>query len=185
MNLQALAERVKGILLNPRNEWEKINAEPASNKDIIIFYVLPFALLAGLISLAVIWLNTYLGFFLALRFGVLKLIMPLVAVIATAVIINELADTFDSAKDLNNALKLVAYSYTPVLLVYVLVSISWTLGFLSILGLYGVYIFWLGLPRVMKTPEDRRLVYTIAAVATITIVDIAVNALFGIDRLGY
>ena len=120
-----------------------------------------------------------------LRFAVLKLITPIISIIVTAVVINELADTFDSVKNLNNALTLVVYSYTPILLVDIIVSISWALGFLSFLGLYGVYLFWVGLPRMMDTPEDRRLVYIIAAVVVVLLLNVVISAFFGIDRLGY
>ena len=185
MDIQSTADRVKGILVEPRPEWIKIKAEATSNKEIILFYVLPFVALAAIISLVSIWMSTYLGFALALRFAVLKLITPVISIILAAVVINELADTFDSVKNFNNALKLVAYSYTPLLLVDIIVSISWTLGFLSFLGLYGVYLFWVGLPRMMDTPEDRRLVYIIAAVVVVLLLNVVISALFGIDRLGY
>lgn len=185
MNVQSIADRVKGILVDPRHEWEKIKAEPRSNKELVLYYVLPLAALAALISFFAIWLSTYLSFFLALRFGILKLITPIITVIVAAVVINELAKMFDSTKNLNNAFKLVTYSYLPFLLVEVVVSISWSLGFLSILGLYGVYLFWLGLPRMMNTSEDRRLVYIIAGVAVVIILNVVISALFGIDRLGY
>lgn len=185
MDIQSTADRVKGILLEPRSEWDKIKTEVTSNKELILFYVLPFAAIAALISLFAIWLGTYLGFALVLRFAVLKLVTPLISVIVAAVVINELAETFDSVKNLNNAFKLVAYSYTPYLLVEIIVSISWTLGFLSFLGLYGVYLLWVGLPKMMETPEDRRLVYIIAALVVILVLEVVISALFGIDRLGY
>ncbi|MGZ8522076.1 MAG: hypothetical protein ACXWX7_18220 [Candidatus Binatia bacterium] len=38
------------------------------------------------------------------------------------------------------------------------------LGFLQILGLYRLYLLYLGLPRLMKTPEDKALVYTIVVI---------------------
>lgn len=185
MNIQSTVDRVKGILLEPRTEWDKIKTEAASNKELILFYVLPFAAIAAAISLIAIWLNTYLGFALALRFAVLKLITPIMSVIVAAVVINELAETFDSTKDLNSAFKLVVYSYTPYLVVEVIVSISWTLEFLSFLGLYGIYLLWVGLPKMMETPEDRRLVYIIAALVVVLLLNVVISALFGIDRLGY
>lgn len=185
MDTKAIFSRVKGILLEPNKEWEIIQTEQTSNKELILYYVLPFAALAALISFFAIWLNTYIGFALSLRFAVLRLVLPIIAVIAAAVVVNELAETFDSEKNLNNAFKLVAYSYTPVLLVKVIASISWTLGFLELLGLYGVYLLWVGLPKLMNTPEDKRLVYIIAAVVVVLLVNVIISALFGIDRLGY
>ena len=38
------------------------------------------------------------------------------------------------------------------------------LGFLSILGLYSLYLLYLGLPILMKVPEDKSVVYTIVIV---------------------
>jgi|AntDeeMinimDraft_5_1070356.scaffolds.fasta_scaffold14045_1 hypothetical protein len=185
MDLQSIADRVKGILLEPRKEWEKIRTEQTSNKELILYYVLPFVALAALISLLAIWSNNYLGFWLALRFAVLQLVLPIITVIVTAVVINELAETFNSSKDLNSAMKLMAYSYTPFLLINIITSISWTLGFLSLLGLYGVYLLWVGLPVMMKTPKDKRLAYIVAAFVAVLLVNIIISALFGIDRLGY
>jgi len=185
MNIQSIADRVKGILLEPREEWEKIKMEHISNKDLIISYVLPFTAVAALISVIVIWFSTYLGFGIAMRFATYQLVLPVISVIVAAVVINELAETFDSAKDLNNAFKLVAYAYTPALLVSIITSISWALSFLGLLGLYGIYLLWIGLPVMMKTPEDKRLVYIIAAVVVILLVNVTISAIFGIDRLGY
>ena len=79
----------------------------------------------------------------------------------------------------------MVYSYTPVLLVNVITSLSWALGFLGLLGLYGVYLLWVGLPVMMKTPEDKRLVYIVAAVVVIILVNVIISAIFGVDRLGY
>lgn len=185
MNFQLLISRVKGILLTPANEWPEIKTEERSNKDLLLYYVLPFAAVAALISFIVVWSDTYLGLGLALRFGILKLVMPILAIVVAAVIINELAETFNSVKNLNNAFKLVAYSYTPALLAAIIASISWTLGWVSLFGLYGIYLLWTGLPVMMQTPEDKRLVYIIAAVALVFVIQIVVGAIFGLDRLGY
>ena len=185
MNFTHLFERIKGILLKPADEWPKVASESQSNKQIILYYVLPLAAIAAIISLFAVWSNTYLGFGLALRFAVLKLVMPILSVVLTAVIVNELADTFDSSKNLNNAFKLVAYSYTPALLAAIITSISWTLSWVALFGLYGVYLLWVGLSILMKTPEDKRLVYIIAIVALMLVINAIISALFGIERLGY
>ncbi len=185
MDVQSLTDRVKGILFNPRKEWTIIQAEERSNKNLILYYVLPFAAIAAIISLLVLWTSTPLGTGFAVRIAVYKLVSPIVAVVVAAVVINELAETFDSVKDLNSAFKLVAYSYTPVLLVEVITSISRALGFLSILGLYGIFLLWIGLPVMMKTPEDKRLVYIIASVVVILLVSIIIGALFGTGQMQY
>lgn len=185
MDIQMIIERAKGILLKPRREWQLILHEPYSNKELLLYFVLPLAGLAALIRFIVILVNSYLGFAVALQFAVYQLVLPVITIVVAAVVINELADTFESVKSLNNAFKLVVYSYTPVLLISILTSISWTLGFLGLLGLYGVYLLWVGLPIMMRTPEEKRLVYIIVALVVIFLVNIVVSALFGSERMGY
>jgi hypothetical protein len=57
---------------------------------------------------------------------------------------------------------------TPVWLAGAL-SLIPGLRLLGILGLYGVYIFWLGVPVLMKAPNEKSAPYT-AAVAVCGVV---------------
>lgn len=185
MDLQYIISRVKGILLNPKEEWAKIKVERRSNKELILNYVLPFAGLAAAISLIFIWWGTYVGFGISLRYAIMQLVSPIVAIAVAAVVMNELAETFDSTKDLNRAFKLVTYSYTPVLLINVIVSFSLALGWLGIFGLYGAYLLWVGLPIIMDTPEDKRLVYIIATLVIVLVIQLIIGAIFGLGQLHY
>ena len=58
-----------------------------------------------------------------------------------------------------NALKLSIYAHTPVWLAGIFLLIP-GLHFLMVLGLYGVYLLWTGLPVLMRTPQYRLLPYT-------------------------
>jgi hypothetical protein len=49
------------------------------------------------------------------------------------------------------------------------------LGFLQILGLYSSYLLYLGLPRLMRVPEEKALVYTVVVI----IVGVVMMALIG------
>ena len=78
-----------------------------------------------------------------------------VVVYAMAIIIDGLAPTFSGQKNQQNAMKLAVYSMTPAWLAGVFALIP-GLGFLRLLALlYGVYLFWLGLPILMRPPPDR------------------------------
>lgn len=48
---------------------------------------------------------------------------------------------------------------------------------LGILGLYSLYLLFLGLPRLMKTPEDKALPYTIVTVLAAALLFIVAGAL--------
>ena len=68
---------------------------------------------------------------------------------------------------------------TPIWLAGVFALIP-GLGFLRFLALlYGVYIFWLGLPILMKPPSDRTGPYALAAIVSAIILSIVVAAIVG------
>lgn len=81
------------------------------------------------------------------------------------------------------ALKVAAYSSTAAWLAGIFILIP-ALGFLQILGLYSLYLLYLGLPRLMKTPEDKALVYT-AIVIVAAFVIIAIIGVIGRFFISY
>lgn len=68
-----------------------------------------------------------------------------------AIVTDALAPTFGGTKNQSNALKLVVYAMTPIWLAGVFLLIPQ----LRILGLYGLYLFWLGIPALMKAPDEK------------------------------
>jgi hypothetical protein len=76
--------------------------------------------------------------------------------------------------------QLVAYSSTAVWVAgifYILPS----LGFLAVLGLYAIYLFYLGIPVMKHTPEDKRVIYMI--VCAVVIVVISYVVMIVVDRI--
>ena len=53
------------------------------------------------------------------------------------------------------------------------------LRFLSILGLYGLYLLWTGLTPLMKAPRDRSFFYALCIVAAAIIVTVALAIVQG------
>jgi hypothetical protein len=80
-----------------------------------------------------------------------------------ALVISRLAPSFDGKTDDLRALKLVAYSYTPVWVAEIF-SLVPPLRWLDFLGLYGVYVFYVGVARLTRSREEYSDVYTAAAV---------------------
>jgi len=98
----------------------------------------------------------------AISAGIVAYIFALVNVVVIGYFVFMLAPKFASAADLNKATKLVSYVYTPVFLIAIL-NIIPSLTFLNILALlYGLYIVYLGLPIVLKTPQNRVVMYVVA-----------------------
>ena len=98
----------------------------------------------------------------AVSAGIVAYIFALVNVVVIGYIVFMLAPRFASVANLNKATKLVSYVYTPVFLIAI-VNIVPSLTFLNILALlYGLYIVYLGLPIVLKTPQNKVVMYVVA-----------------------
>lgn len=169
MDFAKLIERVKGIVLSPKTEWEKIAAEPADVKSLFTGYAMILAAIpavCGLIGSTVIGVSLPIVGTLrtpiaaALVQLVLTYVLGLVVIYVVALIIDALAPTFDGQKNSVQALKLVVYSSTPVWLagVFALVPLLSVLGILA--ALYGLYLLYIGLAPLMKNPQDKSIGYT-------------------------
>jgi hypothetical protein len=90
-------------------------------------------------------------------------VMAFAIVLVLALVINLMAPAFGGQKNFDNALKLAVYSYTPAWLAGVFLVLP-GLRFLILLSLYGAYVLLLGLPRLMKSPEQNSYAYTLVAV---------------------
>jgi hypothetical protein len=81
-----------------------------------------------------------------------------------------LAPSFGSEKNFNRSLQLVAYSFTPM----------WIGGLLSIFppialigalfGIYGLYLLYLGLPKLKNTPPDKHVGYFVVSLIVTVVV---------------
>ena len=172
-----LSERVKGILLKPRQEWDTISREPTTISDLYRNYVVILAAIgpvASIIGMSIVGIQlpfavgSFGGSFrvplsTSISSALVHYILTLVGVYVFAVIIDALAPTFSGEKNINQAFKVAAYSSTPGWVVAVIALIP-SLSPLGILGLYGLYLLFLGLPVLMKSPKEKSAGYTIAVI---------------------
>src|SRR5205823_4764202 len=87
-----------------------------------------------------------------------------------------LAPTFGAEKNSARAMKVAVYSFTPAWVAGVLQIIP-ALGVLAILGaLYGLYLLYLGLPALMKAPQEKAAGYTIVTVIAAVVVMVVVTS---------
>jgi len=189
-----LLERVKALLLSPRSEWPVIAREPADLAHLFTNYVGYLAVIpavagfvgGSLVGVSVGGMGTVrTGFFSGLMFAIFSYLMTFVGVYAIAWIIDMLAPRFGGEKDFANALRVSSYFPTPFWLAGIF-SMLPGLSFLGIFGLYGFYLLWLGLPALMKAPQDKAGGYTAAiAVCTILValvIAVTLGGLFGVSR---
>ncbi|MEO5677157.1 MAG: Yip1 family protein, partial [Usitatibacter sp.] len=183
-----LIERAKNIVLSPKTEWEAIAADPTPTPQLITGYVLPLAAVAAVAAfIGIVFVGQSLGPLGTVRLplitGLVGLIFQLVMAVAMVFllgfIIDALAPTFGGQKSLAQAVKVAAYAYTPVWIVGIL-SIIPALGLLGILAaLYAIYLVYLGLPRLMKSPQEKSVAYTAVVIVVAIVLGLVLAAVGG------
>lgn len=182
----SIVERVKNILLQPRQEWSVIDSEPTDAGSLYAGYIIPLAAIpaaagfigGSLIGYGVLGVTYRVPFLRGLTGALVQYIGALVGVYVLALIIDALAPTFGGVKNRLQALKLAAYSSTASWLAGIFLLVP-GLRALGILGLYSLALLYLGLPVLMKSPEDRTVGYTIAAIVSAIIIYAVLGAISG------
>jgi len=160
--------RIKRILLNPGDEWPRIDAAPMTVAGILTGWVLPLAAIGVIASLvrgfAFPQVNPFNGQIFhppvaGLIVGaVLQLAAVVGGVLTWSVAIDALAPAFKGRRNLLASLKLVAFSATAAGLcaIFQLSPTTWPL---ALLGCYSLYLFWVGVPAMTQVPPERVSAY--------------------------
>lgn len=177
MNLQ---KRVVGILTNPQGEWQVIAAEGDDIATLYREYVVILAAIPAVCTfLGLLVFGRPLfgrpGFMLALSAAVAGYVSSLVGVILAAVIIEKLAPKFSSTGSTAQAVKLVAYASTPMWVGGVLYLLPALATAILIAGLYAIYLFYLGLTPIMKTPAESVVPFMVVSAIVVIVVSIVLS----------
>lgn len=178
-----LMERVKGILLRPKQEWQTIAGEATTIAELYKSYVVilaAFGPVASIIGMSIIGISLpFMGHFRmpitsTVSSAVVSYVLALIGVYVLALIIDALAPTFAGEKNLTQAFKVAAYSYTAGWVAGIFALIP-ALSVLGILGLYSIYLLYLGLPVLMKAPPEKSIGYTVAVIVAAIIIFIIIS----------
>jgi len=188
-----IVARVKNICITPDSEWSVIEQESTPAGTLITGYVLPLAaigVIAGFIGGSLIGMTLpFVGSYrvpivAGLGLAIFTIVMAVVGVFILSLIINALAPTFGAEKNSAQAMKVAVYSYTPAWVAGVF-RILPLMGILALLGaIYGIYLMYLGLPRLMKCPKDKAVGYTIVTVIVAIVVSFVTSAIGGLFVAG-
>ncbi len=170
--MHPLLSRIRNIIADPRREWPLIATEPGNPMRLLVGYVAVLAAIpavCGFIGSSLVGVSVSIGrVHDSIPFGLMRALISylfsFVIVYLTALAIDVMAPLFHTARNFGSALKLAAYSFTPVWLIGVVLMVP-GLRFLSILGLYAIRLLWTGLPPLMGTPRPKVLPYAISIVA--------------------
>lgn len=180
-----LIERVKNILMKPKETWDVIETEPATVGSIYRGYVIPLAAVPAICSF--IGLSVIGTGFMGIGFkvplvgglvqGVVSYVLTLVGVFVTALVVDGLAPSFGATKNQIQALKLSAYSSTAVWVAGAFTILPPLAALVIIGGLYSLYLMYLGLPKLMKSPEDKTTTYFVVIIVVTIVVYLVIGAI--------
>jgi hypothetical protein len=181
-------KNIKNITLRPKESWPAIKNEITSTAELYTFAIILAAIpaICKLIGISLIGMSVTteinvgpftMNFFWNVVFSYA---LSLVGIKIISFIVDFLAPRFDSKRNLNNATKLVIYSWTPYWVAGVLYLIPQLALIVLFFSFYGIYIFYHGLPVLMETPKERTPGYVIAVIALSVFSFLFMGAMAGI-----
>lgn len=177
MDFAAIIARVQRLLMSPATEWDVIAGEAADVQKIYMNYVGPLVILAAIAS-ALGLLMIGFGVGAILQYFIVQVVLGLISVYIVAFVINMLAPTFGATADMGQAFKLAAYSPTSSWIgaLFSIIPVVGTL--IAIAGaLYSLYVFYVGLPKLMRPPQDKLIVYVLAIIGVMIVIYIIIGAI--------
>jgi hypothetical protein len=164
--------RIQRLILKPKDEWAAIDAEPMTVQGILTGWVAPLAAIGPIAHLiqgqvfpmnffGVTWRPPLIG---SIVTAILAWALTIGLTYVWALIIDALAPSFGGTKNPISALKVAAFSATAGWIAAVL-GILPALGIIgSLIGLYNIYLFWIGGPMLMKVPQDKAVGFVVVSI---------------------
>lgn len=163
-----LQQRVTGILTTPQTEWHTIAGEADSVSGLYTRYVLPLAAIGP----AALLLRGSPGF------AIVQYAIMLVWLFICAKVLEFLAPKFGGSGNATQALKLVAYASTPGWLAGIANLLPWVGGLVVLAAMiYDIYLFYLGLTPVLKTPDAQVIPFMLVAAIVMIVVFMALGTI--------
>ncbi len=187
--------RAKTLLVDPIAAWRGIEKDIGDPAYLLSRYVAVLALIPALSSFvgatligvvapsgAIVRADVIDGLFGA----IFNYAASCAMVLLLGLIIDILAPLFGGRRDFEGAFKLAVYSFTPLWLAGIFLLLP-GLRFLLLTGAYGIYLFFIGAPRLTKVPEQQAANFTvvilICAGALLYAAALAQRVLFGTPGL--
>lgn len=174
-----LKTRAINMCTKPAAEWQVVAAESQTVAGLIQGYAAPLSAIGVIASfLALSVFSSLIGGSIVMLFMrlVVGWLLGLVGLYLCAIVVEKLAPSFQSSGDIVQALKMVVFASTPMWLagVFNIVPLL-SIPIILIAALYSIYVFYLGLTPVMKTPTAQVVPY----MAVSAIVMIVISVVFG------
>lgn len=181
-----IIQRVINILTKPKYEWQVINNEQPNTMKLLFGYALILALIpaiASFISYGLIG-TTVMGYTFrsvstGIMQGLIQLLSGVIGVYLLGWVIDMLAPSFDSSKNMGKSLQLAVYSYTASWVAGILLLIPGVRWLSFLVGLYSIYLLAVGLPILKNTPKEKVVAYVIITLLVMIAISVVLTLVLG------
>jgi len=173
-NPSEIFQRAKNILINPKIEWSVIDGEDKTHLQVLSGYFIWLVL----IPVVCIILGWSADFGFGIQMGIQQIITIIGGAYLTAWVINELAPRYKAVKNFNKAFELVAYCYTAICVAGVFYLFPYLSSLAFIAGLYSLYLLYIGLKPMMKSPEENNGLYFIVSLLCMIGISIVLGIIY-------
>ena len=192
MDFNAIIKRAVGILTKPNDEWKVIKGESATIQDLFLKYAIFLAAIpaiAGFLGWILIG-RSFLGITVRAPFGnsilwaIFSYVFSLAGVFLLGFIIDSLAPSFGSKKDLVVSMKVAVYAYTAIWVAgifYLIPNISF-LAFIG--GLYSLFLLYMGIKDLKEPPQDKAVGYFAATIVIALVISVIIGMLVTLIAFG-
>ena len=172
MDFRFLYHRTKYFIINPGKAWEVVHREERPMRFVRDSFFLPLIILVSISAFlgSMFFINTTLKPMYSVLAAVNTFLFLYFGVYASAFAVREIINIFKRGNDFLVAFKLVAYSMAPIFLSLTISRLLESLLFINVLGLYGLYIFWIGTEVMVNPPDNKKLPMIILSVVAMLII---------------
>ncbi|MEZ4996473.1 MAG: YIP1 family protein [Bacteroidales bacterium] len=172
MDFRFLYHRTKYFIINPGKAWDVVHRENRPMQFVRGSFFLPLVILVTISAFmgSMFFINTTLKPMYSVLAAVNTFLFLYLGVYASAFALREIMRAMDLGHDFLVAFKLVAYSMAPIFLSLTVSRLFESLLFINVLGLYGLYIFWIGMEVMVNPPDHKKLPMIIATVVSMLII---------------
>jgi hypothetical protein len=191
-NFNFIKDRLVNLIIKPQDEWGKIKGETATVNSLFLNYAIFLAAIpaiAGFIGYSIIGMSfgsvSYrIPVGRSLVWMIFQYLFALAGAFILGLIIDALAASFDSKKELTDSLKVAVYAS----------SISWAFGLLLIIpglrlisalaSLYALYIMFLGLREIKSPAKDKEVAYFVITIIVAIVIFVILGYLTSLIAFG-
>lgn len=171
IDLKFLYDRIRYFLFQPKRAWELVLEEDRPVSNVSNSFLIPLAVLLALAAFAGSMIYDYSG--LSVLYPILTglrfFLSFYLTVRLSAWVITEISVAFVTEKNYSFNYKLISFSLSPLIITLAITRFFPLLVIINILGLYGVFIMWLGLDTITNYRNKGQVNYFIMAFSSVLV----------------